>query len=203
MRNPIRTLLLTLPAALISTLSLVWTGPASAEPVPAKVLAVITAMSSDCTHFDATKIDAYTFNDPTQNGTSSGEYTIYQVPCSLAAYNTAERYFLQGPYGDVTPVAFATPVVKTVYEDPQEMTRTKSISITTYSSQISLSNSSFDAQFRSISASHKWRGIGDASEGGTWRFEGGQFVLESYALDPTFDGQTNVVTVWFQGKAID
>ncbi|MEO0545741.1 MAG: DUF1176 domain-containing protein [Pseudomonadota bacterium] len=176
---------------------------ASAKAVPAKTLALITAVASDCAHFDATEIDTYSFTDASANGTAGGTYTLYQVQCSLAAYNTSQRYFLQDQYGTVSQIALATPIVKTTYADPQEMAQVKSISVSSYSSETEISNSSFDPQTQTLTASHKWRGVGDASESGTWVFQEGRFVLQRYEMDPTFDGEINVVTVWYKGKAID
>ena len=176
---------------------------ASAKAVPAKALALITAVSSDCVHFDATEIDTYSFTDASANGTAGGTYTLYQVQCSLAAYNTSQRYFLQDQYGALSQVALVTPIVKTTYADPQEMAQVQTISVRSYASETEISNSSFDPQTRTLTASHKWRGVGDASESGTWVFEGGRFVLQRYEMDPTFDGEINVITVWYQGKAID
>jgi len=176
---------------------------ASAKAVPAKALALITALASDCAHFDATEIDTYSFTDASANGTAGGTYTLYQVQCSLAAYNTSQRYFLQDQYGAILQIALATPIVKTTYADPQEMAQVKTISVSSYSSETEISNSSFDPQTQTLTASHKWRGVGDASESGTWVFEGGRFVLQRYEMDPTFDGEINVITVWYQGKAID
>jgi len=176
-------------------------GLAQAGTISAKALALITAVSSDCQNFDAGRIESYTFTDPTQNGSSGGKYTLYEVPCSLAAYNSSQRWFLKNQYDDISPLSFATPVITSTYVDPDEMRQLKSVSVTSYTARGELSNSGFDAQFRSISASHKWRGLGDAGEGGTWRFEGGEFMLESYEIDPTFDGEINIKTVWSQGRA--
>ena len=45
----------------------------------------------------------------------------------------------------------------------------------------------------------KWAGHGDQSEGGTWKFEDGRFVLKEYHVDAVADQQVDPVTV-FEGE---
>jgi hypothetical protein len=40
-----------------------------------------------------------------------------------------------------------------------------------------------------------WRGLGDASDSGTWLFRNGDFALVRYEVDASHDGEINPDTV--------
>jgi Protein of unknown function (DUF1176) len=68
-----------------------------------------------------------------------------------------------------------------------------------FTSSGSLINSEFDPKTNSISSFSKWRGIGDASSNGTWVFEDGAFVLKNFDIDPTYDGESEAISVFKDG----
>jgi hypothetical protein len=56
-------------------------------------------------------------------------------------------------------------------------------------------NSSFDEASQTITSASKWRGVGDASDSGTWIFRNGEFTLVKYDVDASYDGEVNPETV--------
>jgi hypothetical protein len=61
-----------------------------------------------------------------------------------------------------------------------------------------LMNAAFDPETDEISTHEKWVGHGDQSEGGTWKFEDGRFVLKEYHVDAVADQKVDPITV-FEG----
>jgi Protein of unknown function (DUF1176) len=126
-------------------------------------------------------------------------YRLYEFACSSYAYNFSTVYYLADDYGEVKQLSFAEPHLDIKYEDA-EQTKLKSMSINGYSATDTLINASFDAATASIGSFNKWRGIGDASSGGTWVFREGDFVLIGYEADPTLDGEITPIPLILDGK---
>ena len=59
-----------------------------------------------------------------------------------------------------------------------------------------LATTSFDPETNEISNHEKWAGHGDQSEGGTWKFEDGRFVLKEYHVDAVADQKVEPITVF-------
>jgi hypothetical protein len=114
-----------------------------------------------------------------------GEHSIYLINCFLAAYNFGTVWFQRSEQGPLEPIYFAKP---TVSSSPLVGFETVNI----------LVNASFDPETNEISNHEKWAGHGDQSEGGTWKFEDGRFVLKEYHVDVVADQQVNPITV-FEG----
>ena len=122
-------------------------------------------------------------------------YTLYRFSCDAGAYNLIDVWMIAYPDGTPEPLAFATPRIDVTYADPEE-TVVATTAVIGFGSDPSLINSDYDAETRTIRSFSKWRGIGDAYESGTWTFRRGEFVLTSYEIDPTFDGEVTPVTVY-------
>jgi hypothetical protein len=60
----------------------------------------------------------------------------------------------------------------------------------------------FDPATQTIHSFVKWRGLGDASESGVWVFENGEFSLDAFEVDPTFDGEINPLPLIEGGEAV-
>ena len=116
------------------------------------------------------------------------EYTIYEVVCGMGAYNVSIVYLVDDGYDGPVPASFATPVLDIDYED-EEQTRVRNIAMNGFAATFRLINPSYDPETHTIRSAEKWRGLGDASSSGTWRFVDGRFVLERYTADPTYDGE--------------
>ena len=80
---------------------------------------------------------------------------------------------------------FAEPELDIRYEDPDERTKLKSMTIIGYKAADQLVNSEYDEKERSLTSFNKWRGIGDVSSSGKWIFRDGDFALVHYEVDPT------------------
>ena len=69
------------------------------------------------------------------------------------------------------------------------------IALTGYSATQILVNSGVDSQAQTISGQSCWRGICDASSAGIWVLDQGEFRLERYLVDPTYDGEVNPISI--------
>jgi hypothetical protein len=125
-------------------------------------------------------------------------YRLYEFACSLYAYNASTVYYLANDYGEINKLAFAEPHMDIKYAD-DEGAKLKSMVVDGFTASDVLINSSFDAASATLSSFSKWRGVGDASSSGTWKFIEGQFVLKDYEVDPTTDGEINPIKVISDG----
>lgn len=124
---------------------------------------------------------------------SDTEYTakLIQFFCSMGAYNVTHVYYMVDDNYGAMPVPFSVPYFDVTYENDDFEGAVLDITILGYNTQWSLTNSDFNPETASISNASYWRGIGDASSGGVWRFEQGQFILKSYDIDASYDGEIN------------
>ena len=115
--------------------------------------------------------------------------TLVQLSCSSGAYNFNSIYLLRNDdegEGGWELLSFAEPRTDFDYAD-EEFTKLKAPpKVTGFIAVTELTNSDYDQNTRTITATAKWRGIGDAWSGGDWRFEEGVFVLKRYEMDPTY-----------------
>ena len=115
-------------------------------------------------------------------------YTIYEIVCGTGAYNVSIVYLVDDGYDGPRPATFAEPRLAIDYED-EGQTRLRDMSVDGFGASFRLVNPDYDPETHTIRSASKWRGLGDASSSGTWRFEDGRFVLERYEADPTYDGE--------------
>ena len=128
------------------------------------------------------------------------EVSLFVLDCTLAAYNATQVYYLSETSGKTLKLlSFPEPHMNIKYVD-EESTKLKSMAVDGFDATHELTNSDFDPKTNSISSFAKWRGIGDASSIGEWFFVDGQFILKNYDVDPTYDGETNPITVIKNGK---
>ncbi|MEP0522128.1 MAG: hypothetical protein ABJO09_14920 [Hyphomicrobiales bacterium] len=112
---------------------------------------------------------------------------VYKFFCSSGAYSQ-QTVFLQKSGNSFVSLSFATPVLEIKYEDDQDE-KVSSIKITGYTSRSSLTNSTFDPINLLLTEQSYWRGLGDAYQKTTFLFSEGQFVLKSFEVDASYDGQ--------------
>ena len=134
--------------------------------------------------------DCYDFGDayshPKMNQVYTvGEHSIYNIVCFLAAYNFGTVWFQRSNQGPLKPIYFVQ----------LAQSSSKIIGLETVNTLV---NASFHSETNQISNHYKWVGHGDQSEGGTWKFEDGRFVLKEYHVDAVADQQVNPITV-FEG----
>ena len=134
----------------------------------------------DCYNFE----DAYRHTRMNQVHTV-GEHSIYRIGCRLHAYNLAEIWFQRSDQGSLKPIYFAKPILSS----------SRVVGLETVNE---LMNAAFDPETNEISTHEKWVGHGDQSEGGTWKFEDGRFVLKEYHVDAVADQKVDPITV-FEG----
>jgi hypothetical protein len=145
--------------------------------------------------------DAYqswTFSYPVSWGTDGeeDEITLIRIWCMSGAYNEVHAYYVHREFEGLTPLPFAVPAYKAEYEgDDSEGTLT-ALKILGMNATTTLINSQYDPETRTITSYSLWRGIGDASEAGTWTFGDGRWALTNFAIDATYDEEVNPEVVY-------
>ena len=119
------------------------------------------------------------------------EATLYQFFCFAGAYNVSLVYFLDDPFYGPIPVSFSVPQFDVTYEDEDIDGAVEDIRVRGFTAQSMLTNPEFDPDTGTMTNHALWRGIGDAASSGIWVFEKGQFVLKSFDVDASYDGQIN------------
>lgn len=150
---------------------------------------------------DWTRPQLFTLRTVQDHDQSVSEYALVRVPCWMAAYNQGDVYVLVDAGGYAELVTFAVPSYKVIYEDEDNSETVKSISITGYTAKTSVVLSDFDAEKQEISEYYKMRGLGDASTSAIWKFEDGAFVLKTFSIDASFDGEINPAELVEFGEA--
>lgn len=117
--------------------------------------------------------------------------TLYAFFCSSGAYNVNLVYYLDHPDSGPVPLAFAVPDYDVRYVDDDYDGDVESIRVGGYTTQYMITNPEFDPDTETLTNAGHWRGLGDASSGGRWVFDKGAFVLKSYDVDATYDGEIN------------
>lgn len=150
--------------------------------------------------------DAYaswTFSYPMSwgSGGEEEEITLIRIWCMAGAYNVSHAYYTYRDYEGLMPLAFATPAFKTRYEVEDDIdSPLEGIDVVGMNATTILVNSQFDPETRTISSYGLWRGIGDASDAGTWVFNDGEWTLKRYEIDASYDGKVNPQTVVEYGE---
>jgi hypothetical protein len=119
---------------------------------------------------------------------------LFRFPCGMGAYNESHVYYLHDEVEGLRELQFATPELDIRYEGDSE-DKVESVTIMGYRAEAELLNSFYDEATRAITSSSKWRGLGDASSGGTWLFRDGMFTLVKYEVDASYDEEINPETV--------
>lgn len=132
-----------------------------------------------------------------QAGSEPVKVSLWLFPCLMGAYNLTYVTYLKDDFWGLHPVSFAAPDLKAVPVDPDSEDDTvKVIRFLGWTASPFLTNASFDPKTLTMVNLAYWRGIGDASDGGTWQLVGGAFRLLRYELDDSFDGAVNPVTLY-------
>jgi hypothetical protein len=134
-------------------------------------------------------------------GQPENKATLYAFSCTMAAYNETSVFYLDAGALGLARVSFARPHLDISYGDA-ENTKLKSMRVTGFEAASELTNAEFDPKTNSISEIAKWRGLADASSSGTWAFMDGQFVLQDFAVDPTYDEKQNPIDIFAKGKIV-
>jgi hypothetical protein len=120
--------------------------------------------------------------------------TIYRFFCNAGAYNEQHVYMVWDGDNGLRPASFAQPSYSADFVDPDNSdSALKRMSLTGFTARTILTNSDFDADSRTITSHACFRGICDAASSGTWVLDGSDFRLQSFAVDPSYDGEENPI----------
>lgn len=126
-----------------------------------------------------------------QEDYSDADYTgtLHQFFCSAGAYNVNLVYYFEDPFYGLMPLSFATPRYEVKYANDDYEGAVEAITLGGFDTQSMLTNSEFDPETGTITDHGLWRGLGDVFSSGRWVFDKGRFVLKSYDVDATYDGE--------------
>lgn len=123
------------------------------------------------------------------------EARIFRFYCGTGAYNETQVYYQYDEDEGLHEIQFASPELDIRYQDDDTDGKVDSVTIIGYTTDEKLVNSSYDEATLTITSHSKWRGVGDASDSGTWIFRNGRFTLVKYDVDASYDGEINPETV--------
>ena len=128
-------------------------------------------------------------------------YTVGLFVCGVGAYNVTQVVLVDDGWS--TEIA-ALPYTRTrgVYADAAE-TRLERFEVLGAGASLYATNAEFDAEALTLRQFAAYRGLADASDVTTWRFDGLGFVLEREEVDLTFDGETNPWLVTEGGVGVE
>ena len=127
--------------------------------------------------------------------------TLFAFNCSMFAYNASSVYYAHDNVRGMHLLSFAEPhLVITRPVGDAEGRSLQSMKVAGFTSSTELINSEVDEKYQTITSFSKWRGIGDASSNGVWRFDRGEFVLQTYQVDPTYNDEIDPIDVIVDGK---
>ena len=95
----------------------------------------------------------------------------------------------------VQQLQFAEPETDIRYENNDSEGKLLSVTVVGFHTTGWATNSDYDPDAHTITTFNKWRGIGDASDSGTYLFRNGDFSLVQYDVDASYDGEENPQTV--------
>jgi hypothetical protein len=115
---------------------------------------------------------------------------LYQFFCNSGAYNQMNVYVTVDDYGEIRDLSFAEPELDIVYQEPDNSeSPVESLTISGFKSTTQLVNATYDPETDSISTYSLWRGLGDAFSTAVYVRHGDQFVLKTYDVDASYDGE--------------
>jgi Protein of unknown function (DUF1176) len=128
---------------------------------------------------------------------------VFMFTCSTFAYNQSSVFYMADSVNGLRLMSFAEPhMVITHPKGDDEGKVLKSMQVRGFTSSTELINAEFDDKVSTITSFSKWRGIGDASSSGIWKFDQGEFILDSYDVDPTYNEEMDPIAVMASGKLL-
>lgn len=131
-----------------------------------------------------------------------GPYRLYAFYCTAGAYNFGSVYYLADEFGEIRQAQFAIPEYDVTNETDDFDSAVTGIELTGFFAYGILINPDFDPKTNTLESFSKWRGMADASSSGQWVFRRGQFVLKSYDVDASYDGENNPVRIYGEGSPL-
>ncbi len=130
------------------------------------------------------------------------DVTLFRVWCLAGAYNVNHAYYILTEFEGLLPLSFAVPTFDAKYGEAEGVDGPlESLTVTGLGTSNFLVNSEFDPQSLTITSHSLWRGVGDAASSGWWVFADGDFKLQQFDIDASYDGEVNPETVlhYWQG----
>lgn len=126
-------------------------------------------------------------------------FRLYRIHCYNGAYNEIHIFYGADEYEEVKQITFARPDFTVHYKDDDYLSTQYKIEMHGFSASDMMVNSGFNPETDTIYEFSRWRGFGDASSAGEWEFQRGKFVLQSYDVDPTYDGEYHQDRIYGEG----
>ncbi|TIT60997.1 MAG: DUF1176 domain-containing protein, partial [Mesorhizobium sp.] len=120
---------------------------------------------------------------------------LFHFSCSAAAYNESSIYYMTDEVDGVRQLQFAEPETDIRYENNDSDGKLLSVTVIGFQTTGWAVNSDYDPNAHTITTFNKWRGVGDASDSGTYLFRNGDFSLVQYDVDASYDGEENPQTI--------
>ncbi len=142
--------------------------------------------------------NAFSINYKDKNaaeGDPDKETRLFEFYCTAAAYNTSSVYYMTDGLDGVLQLQFTEPELDIRYENNDSDGKLLSVTVTGFQTTGWATNPEYDEETRTIRTFNKWRGVGDASDSGTYLFRNGNFSLVQYDVDASYDGEENPQTV--------
>ncbi|TGW06022.1 DUF1176 domain-containing protein, partial [Mesorhizobium sp. M2D.F.Ca.ET.145.01.1.1] len=130
-----------------------------------------------------------------QPGDPDKETRLFHFSCSAAAYNESSVYYMTDEVDGVRQLQFAEPETDIRYENNDSDGKLLSVTVIGFQTTGWAVNSDYDQDTHTITTFNKWRGVGDASDSGTYLFRNGDFSLVQYDVDASYDGEENPQTI--------
>ena len=130
-----------------------------------------------------------------QPGDPDKETRLFHFSCAAAAYNENSIYYMTDEVDGVRQLQFAEPETDIRYENNDSDGKLLSVTVIGFHTTGWATNSDYDPDAHTITTFNKWRGVGDASDSGTYLFRNGDFSLVQYDVDASYDGEENPQTV--------
>ncbi|QKC84201.1 DUF1176 domain-containing protein [Mesorhizobium sp. NZP2077] len=146
----------------------------------------------------ATEPEVFSIKDKDKNaqpGDPDKETRLFHFSCAAAAYNESSVYYMADELSEVRQLQFAEPETDIRYENNDSDGKLLSVTVIGFHTTGWATNSDYDADAHTITTFNKWRGVGDASDSGTYLFRNGDFSLVQYDVDASYDGEENPKTI--------
>lgn len=170
---------------------------ATADEIDDRANAQFSSLTTDlCFDVEILEPDVYTFTyRDTYEGATDHEVRVYRYFCGSGAYNQFHVYFTWTENYGIQQVAFPTPTLDIQCvgggNPGGDDCNVTGVEINGFRAEQQVINSEFDPATLTITNHACWRGVCDAWEEGVWVFHNGEFVLTSFEVDPSYDGEIN------------
>lgn len=184
------------PFLIAITLALPWA--AAADDLDARAVALFEALQADdrCPTYAQDRPAPARRQFMVSTPTGDQQVTTFEFTCDAGAYNLVQVFLIHSERDGLRPLSFAVPLTQVDQPSDEGVWEPEAgPGITGYGTTFTLINPTVDETTGRIVTTEKWRGLGDAGTSGTWDLTPEGYVLRSYRIDATYDGQLDPVTV--------